>query len=41
MEFLIRFVQAHEDFRLAEVESLAAVAGIEVDIVSYEKTVSR
>ncbi len=39
MEFLIRLVQTHEDFRLAELEALAAIAGVHVEMVSYSKTV--
>ena len=39
MELLIRLVQTHEDFRLAELEALAAIAGVHVKIVSYSKTV--
>lgn len=35
MDYLIRLVQAHQDFRLAEIRSLASYFRIEVEIVSY------
>ena len=35
MDFLVRFVQMHEDFRLAEIAALAALAGVQVEVVSY------
>jgi tRNA (guanine10-N2)-methyltransferase len=39
MEFLIRFVQVHEDFRQAEIEALAVIAGVAIEVVSYSKDV--
>ncbi|ERF75176.1 hypothetical protein EPUS_06216 [Endocarpon pusillum Z07020] len=37
MDYLIRLVQMHEDFRLAEIRCLASYFRIEIDIVSYSK----
>ena len=37
MQYLIRLVQAHEDFRLAEIEALSTSADVKVDILSYNK----
>jgi tRNA (guanine10-N2)-methyltransferase len=39
MEFLIRFVQVHEEFRQAEIEALAVIAGVIIEVVSYSKDV--
>ncbi len=39
MDFLIRFVQVHEEFRRAEIEALAAIAGVVVQVVSYSNKV--
>ena len=39
MEYLIRFVQVHETFRLAEIRSLALLADIKVDILQYDEYV--
>ncbi|KAK3306839.1 S-adenosyl-L-methionine-dependent methyltransferase [Chaetomium strumarium] len=35
MEFLIRFSQSHETFRLPEIQALALIEGIDMRIVSY------
>jgi tRNA (guanine10-N2)-methyltransferase len=35
MDYLIRFVQAHEAFRRPELEALASLAGVEIEIVFY------
>lgn len=35
MDYLIRLVQMHEDFRLAEIRSLASFFSIKIEIVSY------
>ncbi len=35
MDYLIRLVQVHQDFRLAEIRSLASYFSIKVEIVSY------
>lgn len=40
MEYLIRFTQVHETFRLAEVEALAVLENMKLEIVSYSPTVS-
>ncbi len=39
MEFLIRFAQAHETFRRPELEALAIVHGISLEIVEYSEYV--
>lgn len=39
MEYLVRFVQAHETFRRPELEALADLAGIEIEFVEYSKYV--
>lgn len=36
MEYLIRFMQVHESFRLAEIKSIAVCEGIDLEITSYE-----
>ena len=41
MEYMIRFTQVHETFRLAEIEALAVLEGIDLTIVSYKPDVSR
>ncbi|KIX94378.1 uncharacterized protein Z520_09764 [Fonsecaea multimorphosa CBS 102226] len=38
MEYLIRFVQAHESFRRPEIEALSTLAGLPYEIVSYSET---
>lgn len=35
MDYLVRLVQVHEDFRLPEIRSLASFFGIEIEILSY------
>lgn len=40
MEYLIRFSQSHETFRLPEIEALAIVEGIDLKVVSYSLEVS-
>ena len=37
MQCLVRLVQAHEDFRLAEIEALSTLANVKVNILSYNK----
>jgi tRNA (guanine10-N2)-methyltransferase len=39
MEYLISFAQAHESFRVAEIEALAVFEGVELTILKYEKDV--
>ncbi len=41
MEYMIRFTQVHETFRLAEIKALAVLEGIDLEIVSYSPSVSR
>ncbi|KAF2463138.1 tRNA guanosine-2'-O-methyltransferase [Lindgomyces ingoldianus] len=36
-EYLVRLVQMHESFRKAELQALAELAGVEMDIVKYEE----
>ncbi|KAH7144087.1 S-adenosyl-L-methionine-dependent methyltransferase [Dactylonectria macrodidyma] len=35
MHFLIRFAQVHESFRLAEIEALAVVQGVDLKVLNY------
>ncbi|KAK3400196.1 hypothetical protein B0T20DRAFT_478041 [Sordaria brevicollis] len=35
MEYLIRFSQSHETFRLPEIEALAVIEGIDLKVISY------
>lgn len=35
MEYLIRFIQVHETFRIPEIEAVAELEGISLEIVSY------
>ncbi|KAI0834384.1 tRNA guanosine-2'-O-methyltransferase TRM11 [Hypoxylon sp. FL0890] len=37
MEYLIRFSQSHETFRLAEIQALAIVEGIDLEVISYSE----
>jgi tRNA G10 N-methylase Trm11 len=39
MDFLIRFVQVHEQFRQAEIEALGTIAGVLVEVISYSHKV--
>ena len=41
MEYMIRFTQTHESFRLAEIQSLATLENIDLQINSYSPDVSR
>ncbi|KAI0206537.1 S-adenosyl-L-methionine-dependent methyltransferase [Astrocystis sublimbata] len=36
MQYLIRFTQLHEDFRIAEIQALAVLANVELKIISYK-----
>lgn len=36
MEFLIKFAQAHESFRLPEIKALAIVEGVEMTVMKYD-----
>jgi tRNA (guanine10-N2)-methyltransferase len=40
MDYLVRFTQTHETFRLAEIEALAVLQGIKLEVLSYSLTVS-
>jgi tRNA (guanine10-N2)-methyltransferase len=40
MDFLLRLAQVHESFRLAEIETAATIAGIQIEIISYSPDVS-
>lgn len=40
MEYLVRFNQVHETFRLAELHALAVMEGIQTTILSYSPSVS-
>ncbi|KAL7628466.1 hypothetical protein AAE478_002669 [Parahypoxylon ruwenzoriense] len=35
MEYLIRFSQSHETFRLPEIQALAIVEGVDLEVISY------
>lgn len=39
MDYLIRFVQIHETFRKPEVETLAVLADVDVEFLSYSEDV--
>lgn len=39
MEYVARFSQQHESFRLAELQALASVEGVELEVVSYSADV--
>ena len=39
MEFLVRLIQIHETFRKPELEALAKLANIDLDIIAYSKYV--
>ena len=39
MEYLIRFAQLHETFRLPELQSLASLVGTDLEIVHYDPCV--
>ena len=38
MQYLIRLIQVHEEFRRAEIEALSTLANVEVEVVYYEST---
>jgi tRNA (guanine10-N2)-methyltransferase len=40
MEYMIRFTQVHETFRLAEIKALAVLEGIDLEVLSYSPSVS-
>lgn len=39
MDYLIRFAQVHEDFRLAEIEAIAVAECIQLSVVEYNNEV--
>lgn len=39
MEYLIRFAQVHESFRLPEIKALATLAGVDLEVVFYDQFV--
>ena len=39
MDYLVRFAQIHESFRIAELESLAALARVDLEILEYSSDV--
>jgi tRNA (guanine10-N2)-methyltransferase len=41
MEFLIRFSQSHEAFRLPEIQALAVVEGLEMKVLWYDLDVGQ
>lgn len=40
MDFLVRFTQVHETFRIPELESLAKLEGVNLTIKEYREDVS-
>jgi tRNA G10 N-methylase Trm11 len=40
MDYLIRFSQTHETFRLPEIQALALIEGVDLKVVSYSLEVS-
>lgn len=39
MEYMIRLAQCHETFRVPELQSVATVVGVDLEIVSYDEFV--
>jgi tRNA (guanine10-N2)-methyltransferase len=39
MEYMVRFTHVHETFRLPEIQALAVLHGIDLEVVSYSPTV--
>lgn len=35
MNFLLKFAQTHESFRLAEIQALALIEGVDLTVVDY------
>ena len=40
MDYLIRFSQSHETFRLPEIQALALIEGVDMKVISYTIEVS-
>ena len=38
-EYLVRFAQAHESFRIPELKAVAAIQGIEMKVIEYSEYV--
>lgn len=36
MEYLIRFSQSHETFRIPEIQALAKIVGVDLQILHYD-----
>jgi tRNA (guanine10-N2)-methyltransferase len=41
MDYLIKFAQCHEDFRLAEIQAIAAVECIDLSVLEYSNEVKQ
>jgi len=41
MEYLVRLIQIHETFRKPELEALAVLVGVDLEIVYYHDSVRR
>jgi tRNA (guanine10-N2)-methyltransferase len=39
MDYLVKFAQVHEDFRLAELKAIAEAEGIELIVIEYSDEV--
>lgn len=40
MDFIVKLAQTHESFRLAEIEALADVEGVDLTVVEYSPEAS-
>jgi len=40
MEYMIRFTQVHDTFRLPEIDALGVLEGIKLEVISYNPSVS-
>lgn len=40
MEYLVRFAQCHESFRLPELHALASLTNVDLEVLTYETDVS-
>lgn len=41
MDFIIKFAQAHETFRIPEIEALAVIENIPLKVIRYDEAVSQ
>ena len=39
MEYLVRLAQCHESFRQPELEAVATLIGVDIEIISYDDNV--